>query len=277
MDLHVVLLTGGRTGIGREVAVQLMNRGVCVYSASRQKCEGVNNQDNAGEIIPIELDVNDEAATRAVVEQIINEKGHLDAVICNAGNGIAGAVEDTTIEEAKSQLETNFFGVVKTIQACLPVFRQQGYGKILATSSIAAVVSIPYQTFYSASKSALFSFMQALALEVKFFGIQCCTILPGDTNTEFTNSRKYTAASMSYRNRTVYAAKMRQAVLRMELDEMIGMEPSVVARKIVKEVMKKKMKSVVIPGIKNKVIYTLSNILPVKWKQWAVSKVYQED
>ncbi|MCD7899201.1 MAG: SDR family NAD(P)-dependent oxidoreductase [Bacteroides sp.] len=272
MNLKVVLLTGGRTGIGLEIATQLMNWNVCVYSASRQKCEAIQNPNGTGEIIPIQLDVNDETATHIIIEQIIKEKGRLDAVICNAGNGIAGSIEDTSTEEVKYQMETNFFGAVKTIQACLPIFRKQGYGKIMATSSVAAIVPIPYQAFYTAGKSALFSFMQALAMEVKPFGIQCCTVLPGDTKTEFTSCRKYTIASQS--PDSIYRERMKKAVQKMEKDELAGMESSYVARKMVKELVKKRMRSIVVPGMQYKLIYTLSNILPVKWRLWGISKVY---
>ena len=268
----VVLITGGRTGIGLEISTQLAHRGVKVYSASRQLCVGFQSTDGKGEIIPVQMDVNDEQQIAAAVARIVKENGRLDAVICNAGNGLAGAIEDCSSEEVRYQMETNFFGAVKTIQACLPVFRKQGSGKIIAVSSVAAIVPIPYQAFYSAGKSALFIFMQSLALEVAPFGIQCCTILPGDTKTEFTAMRKYTEASRM--PASGYAANMKKAVEKMEQDEQKGMESSFVAKKIVEQLFRKKMNVTVVPGIQYKFICWLFNLLPYKLRLLAVKIVY---
>lgn len=272
MDRQIVLLTGGSTGIGLEIALQLMNKNARVYSASRRPGNHQKSDSGEGEIIPVQLDINNEADTASLVDRILKENGKLDVVICNAGNGIAGAVEDTSIDEVRFQMETNFFGAVKTIQACLPLFRKQGKGKIIVTSSIAAIVPIPYQAFYSAGKSALSTFLQALALEVKPFGIQCCAVLPGDTKTDFTSSRKQTEASQE--NGSVYSVRMKKAIRKMEEDEKNGMKASFVARKIVNQVFRKRMKPIVIPGIQYKLIYSLFNVLPVRWRMWAVGKLY---
>lgn len=272
MAQKVVLLTGGSSGIGWEVARQLMNRGVRVYSASRRLGEAMKASQGEGEIIPVQLDVNNEEETARTIERILQESGHLDAIICNAGNGIAGAVEDTSPEEVKYQFETNFFGTVKTIQACLPVFRKQGYGKIMSTSSVAAIVPIPYQAFYSAGKSALLTFMQALSMEVKQFGIQCCTVLPGDTKTEFTSARKYTNASQH--SESSYATCMKKSVDKMIRDEENGMKASFVAREMVKQIMCRRMNSIVIPGMQYKLICSLFHLFPVRCRLWIVRQLY---
>ena len=272
METKVVLITGASAGIGLAAAVQLMNRGVKVYAASRRGGNSEKDANGVGEAVHVKMDVTSEEEIAAVVAQIIKENNRLDGVICNAGNGIAGAIEDTSSEEAKYQFETNFFGVVKTIQACLPVFRKQCYGKIVTTSSVAAIVPIPFQAFYSAVKSALLIYMQALTMEVKPFGIQCCTILPGDTKTDFTSARKYTKISES--GRSVYAKKMKSSVGKMEKDEQNGMSPDVVARSMVNQIMAKSMKAIVIPGIQYQIICWLFNRLPAKVSLWIVGKIY---
>jgi len=214
METKVVLITGASTGIGLSAALQLMNMGVRVYAASRRGGDTKKAENMGGELINVKMDVNNEAEIASVVAQILKENSRLDAVICNAGNGIGGSIEDTSEEEMRYQMETNFFGAVKTIQACIPVFRAQGYGKILTTSSVAAIVPIPFQAFYSAGKAALLIFMQALAIELKPFGIQCCTVLPGDTKTDFTSARKYTVASQL--TDSVYYQTMKTSVGKME-------------------------------------------------------------
>ncbi len=272
MNPQIILLTGASAGIGKATAKLLMENGVIVYGASRRGCEPRKAENGPGEIIPVIMDVNNENEIAAVIERIINEKGRLDALISNAGNGIAGSIEDTSSEEVKYQFETNFFGAVKTIQACLPVFRKQGYGKIITTSSVAAIVPIPFQAFYSAGKSALLVFMQALAMEVKPYGIQCCTILPGDTKTDFTSARKYTAASQS--PESVYYKKMKSSVGKMEKDEQNGMSPDIIASNMVKQLFRKNMKAIVIPGFQYQVICWLFNRLPVKLRLRIVGMLY---
>lgn len=272
MKQQIVLLTGGSSGIGLEVAYQLMNKGARVYSASRRLGTATKASQGNGEIIPVQLDINNEEETARVINRILLESERLDTVICNAGNGIAGAVEDTSTDEVKYQLETNFFGTVKTIHACLPVFRKQGYGKIMATSSVAAIVPIPYQAFYSAGKSALLTFMQALSLEVKQFGIQCCTVLPGDTKTEFTSARKYTEACRL--PDSAYATQMKKSVDKMIHDEETGMSSSFVAHKMVNQVMNKRMKAILIPGVQYQLICWLYNVLPVRLRLWIIGQIY---
>jgi len=272
MQNKVVLITGASAGIGLAAAELMMNKGMKVYAASRRGGVPQKASNGVGEIVHVKMDVNNEAEIASVVAQIVKENKVLDAVICNAGNGIAGSVEDTSSEEVKFQLETNFFGAVKTIQACLPVFRAQGYGKIITTSSVAAIVPIPFQAFYSAGKAALLIFMQALALEVKPFGIQCCTVLPGDTKTDFTAARKYTEASQL--TESVYYTKMKSSVGKMEKDEQNGMPPSAIATQMVNQLNSKNMNAIVIPGLQYKVICWLFNRLPVKLRLWVVGMLY---
>ena len=272
MKTKVVLITGASAGIGLSAAKQLMNKGVKVYAASRRGGINQKAQSGEGEIVHVKLDVNNEKEIATVVAQIVKENGKLDAVVSNAGNGIAGSIEDTSSEEVKYQFETNFFGSVKVIQACIPVFRKQGYGKIIATSSVAALVPIPFQAFYSAGKSALLVFMQALAIEVKPYGIQCCSILPGDTKTDFTAARKYTIASQS--SDSAYSAKMKKSVGKMEKDEQNGVDASKVALKIVNQIFKKRMKVSVVPGIDYKLICFLFNRLPAGLRLWVVGLLY---
>ena len=267
-----ILLTGGSAGIGLATAKLLMNKGYRVYSGSRRGGGEAQKSASGGEIIPLTLDVNDEESVKAAVQRIMTENSYLYAVISNAGNGIGGDAEQTTSDEVKFHLETNFFGSVKVIQACLPVFRQQNFGKIITVTSVAAVIPIPFQAFYSAAKAALQILMEALAMEVKPFGIQCCTILPGDTKTDFTSARKYTAASKN--EKSPYYSRMKKGVEKMEHDEQNGMKPEAVALQIVKQIEAKNMKSRVIPGFQYKAICALSSLFPSALRLKLINAVY---
>jgi len=272
MSQQIVLLTGASAGIGKAAAELLLKKGVIVYGASRSGGEPQEDIQSQGKIIPVKMDVNSEADIQAVVRQIIDTHGKLDVVIANAGNGVAGAIEETSIEEARYQFETNFFGVVKTIQACLPIFREQGYGKIITVSSLAGVIPIPFQTFYSSVKAALMLFMNGISIELKPFGIQCCTILPGDTKTAFTSARKYTQSSQN--EKSPYYQTMKRSVGRMEKDEQNGMSAEAVARPIVRQVMNNKMHTIYVTGIVNQLFYHLFNVLPTNFRLWIIGKLY---
>ncbi len=268
----VVWITGAGSGIGKEMAKQLMQQGACVYATSRSISSANREEFGTGKIIPVRMDVNSVDDLQRVMQYIMNEQGRIDAVVCNAGNGIAGSVEDTSDEEARYQMETNFFGTIKTIQTCLPVFRKQRQGKIMVTSSVAALVPIPYQAFYSAGKAAALLLLQALSMEVKPFGIQCCAVLPGDTRTGFTDARKMTVQSLS--PHSPYGAQTKTSVERMEQDELNGMNVSVVARAMVQQLLSRRMKPVIVPGIKYKAVCALLRIVPQQLKLWIVARVY---
>ena len=147
----VVLITGATAGIGQACAEHLASRGWRVFGAGRRATASITS--SGIEMLPI--DVDDEASVRTCVDAILGKTGRLDAVINNAGFSSRGAVEDTTIEAAKAQFETNFFGVLRVCRAVLPALRASGGGYIINISSLAGLVGLPFTGLYSASKFAL--------------------------------------------------------------------------------------------------------------------------
>ena len=148
----VVLITGGSSGIGKHAALALQKAGCTVYEMSRKDSIGLEG------IRHIRGDVTDEAQAAAAVREVVEREGRLDILINNAGFGISGAVEFTPPSEARRQFDVNFFGMVNMNKAALPIMRQQGGGRIVCMSSVAAPIAIPFQAYYSASKAALFFF-----------------------------------------------------------------------------------------------------------------------
>jgi short-subunit dehydrogenase len=268
IDQKIVLITGASSGIGLVTAVQLAEQGHIVYATSRRG----NSSVNLPNLHFVQADVNDKEQMKHIIELITTNNQKIDVVICNAGNGIAGAIEDCAIDEIRFQMETNFFGVVNTIQQCLPYLREQKTGKIIVISSLAAIFPIPYQAFYAASKAAAHILTQALSIEVKRFNIQVCSILPGDTKTNFTKARSFAKQAQS--PTSVYKEKMLASVAKMEHDELNGMKPEKVAKIIVNQVQAKKMGKVIIPGISNKLLYGLAHILPNKVLLALLHKMY---
>lgn len=268
----IVLLTGGSAGLGKATAELLMKSGYIVYSGSRRLSDPHTDALSKGEIIPLQMDVTDAKSVQSGVDRIVAERGRIDVVICNAGNGIAGSIEDTAEEEARFQMETNFFGTVNVLHAVLPVLRSQGEGKIITTSSVAGFIPIPYQGYYSASKAAVKILTQTLAIEMKHFGVQCCCVLPGDAKTDFTAARRFTEAAQS--PQSAYTERMKKAVDTMAHDEQNGMEPVEISRAILKQIKKKKMSLVVVPGISYKLISFIFRLVPNRFLLFVVDKLY---
>jgi NAD(P)-dependent dehydrogenase (short-subunit alcohol dehydrogenase family) len=165
------------------------------------------------------MDVDDDASVRAGMEQVVAEHGRVDAVVACAGWGLAGAVEQTPIAQAKEQFETNFWGSVRVVQAVLPSMRSQSGGRVVLVSSIGGIVGIPFQAFYSASKFAMEGYGEALAYEVAPFGIEVTLIEPGNVRTDFTGSRRHVEPPVGD---DTYTAMVAKAVGLMERDEADG-------------------------------------------------------
>ena len=256
------LVTGATSGIGFEVTKELSNKGYKVYGVARH----VRENDYA-EIIP--ADVSDEDQIEDVIRSIIDKEGHIDLLICNAGFGISGPVEYTKMEDAKRQFDVNFFGFFVCVKKILPYFREQGYGRIVVTSSVAGVISIPFQSFYSASKASINSLVLALRNEVGDFNIQVSAVMPGDTKTNFTAERE-----KDWGGENIYSGTVRRSIEKMEKDEQNGADASAVGRYIVKVAEKNHPKPIYTVGFGYKVLVVLSKILPARFVNYIVGKMY---
>jgi short-subunit dehydrogenase len=213
--MPVALITGATSGIGLACAGNMEHRGWTVYRASRSSAT-------------MPLDLRDDESVRRGVEGILAREGRIDALINNAGVALGGAIEDTSIEEAKELFEVNFFGALRVCRAVLPTMRKQGAGHIVNIGSIAGLIAVPYQGMYSASKFALEGYSESLRLEVRKFGIRVVLVEPGDHRTNLTTNRKMVTDSEHYR------PDCGRAVARMALDEQAGPDPAGVAKLVVK-------------------------------------------
>ena len=146
--MKVCVITGGSSGIGKYTAIELVRRGYTVYALSR-------HAGDAASVRYLTADVTRDADIRAAVDTVLRECGRIDLLINNAGFGISGAIEFTDTDAAIRQFDVNFFGAVRMCRAVLPILRKQGGGRIVNIGSVAGVVAIPFQAYYSAAKSAL--------------------------------------------------------------------------------------------------------------------------
>jgi NAD(P)-dependent dehydrogenase (short-subunit alcohol dehydrogenase family) len=189
---RVILITGASSGIGKCTAEHLAARGWRVFGTSR------SSRPDSPPVNGVEMicmDVDDDASVTRGVQQVLERAGRIDAVVNNAGVGWMGALEDTTIDEAKAQMETNFFGVLRVCRAVLPTMRQQRSGYIINMGSLAGIIGLPFSGTYSASKFALEGLSESLRFETRPFGIHVVIIEPGDFRTQMINTRRLAAAS----------------------------------------------------------------------------------
>ena len=201
-----VLITGASSGIGKATAEHLAERGWRVFGTSRSPRE-------AGDPPGVEfvvMDVCDSESVNHGIARVAAECGPLDAIVCNAGNSIFGAVEEVSIEAAQAQFETNFFGVLRVLRACLPAMRKAGQGRIVIVGSLAGRAPIPFQAHYSASKAALDALAGALRNELAGFGLHVSLVEPGDINTPFNEAMTWSTspADSAYREELDHTEKV---------------------------------------------------------------------
>ena len=217
---RVVLVTGASAGIGRATADLLAAQGWTVVGASRRGSGGVG-------WTGLVMDVDSDESVRSGVQVILAEHGHVEALVACAGWGLSGPVETTTIGEARSQVETIFWGCVRVASELLPAMRGQGSGRIVLLGSIGGLIGLPYQAYYSAGKFALEGWAEATAYEVAPFGVHVTLVEPGNVRSDFTANRRAVAAHPG-----PYGQRFHRAIGVMERDERGGADPRQVAEAV---------------------------------------------
>ena len=178
-----VLVTGCSSGIGEATAERLAGNGWTVYATARrpETLEGLA----AKGCKTLALDVTDEESMRAAVSAVEEAEGAVGVLVNNAGYTQSGAVEDVPMELVRRQFETNFFGLVRMCQLCLPKMRAQGWGRIVNVSSMGGRMTFPGGGYYHATKHAVEALSDALRFEVAGFGVGVTIVEPGLIRTRF--------------------------------------------------------------------------------------------
>jgi len=190
---NIALVTGASSGIGREIATLLAAQGYRVFGTSREP-------ERCGEIPGVKmlpLDVRSDGPISKCVQAVTVEAGGIDILVNNAGFLLLGALEEASSEEALQQFQTNFFGVVRMVNAVLPGMRERGHGRIINISSGAADFAMPCEGFYSASKAALNIYTEGLRQELKHTGVTASLVQPGFFVTGIRDNRKTAARRIS--------------------------------------------------------------------------------
>lgn len=229
----IALVTGASSGIGEATAQRLTRAGYKVYGTSRR---GAQAGQRAYEMLP--LDVTSDTSVEAVVASVMQLEGRIDLLVNNAGFGVAPAgAEESSIAQAQSIFDTNFFGVVRMTRAVLPHMRAQGAGRIINIGSVLGFVPMPYGALYAATKHAIEGYTESLDHELRNWGIHAVVIEPAYTKTPFdANLLEPDAKLDAYR-------EVRATVMRRIAEVMATADgPEVVAETVLKAAQARKPK-----------------------------------
>lgn len=219
----VALVTGASSGIGRVTARALAKAGYRVFGTSRKTVPDTDG------ITMLVCDVTDEASVQALVAEILAQADRIDLVVNNAGIGLLGAAEESSIPQAQRLFDVNVFGVARVVNAVLPVMRSQQGGRIINMSSLLGLIPAPFNAFYAATKHAIEGYSESLDHEVRASGIRVVLVEPGVTRTAFEEN-----LTRADRPSPVYASDRTRSELLMRKWVETGDAPEVVAATVVK-------------------------------------------
>jgi NAD(P)-dependent dehydrogenase (short-subunit alcohol dehydrogenase family) len=178
---QVALVTGASSGIGAAAARELVGAGFTVFGTSRKAAAG---EERDG-VVFLPLDVTDDDSVAGAVREVLDRSGRVDVLVNNAGLGIAGAAEESSIEQARALFDTNLFGSIRMTRAVLPQMREQGSGRVINVSSVLGLVPAPFGALYAATKHAIEGYSESLDHEVREYGIRVLLVEPAYTRTSF--------------------------------------------------------------------------------------------
>src|SRR5437899_11167108 len=181
LQYKTALVTGASSGIGEATAERLAMAGYKVYGTSRRAAKA---SQPSFELLP--LHVNSDESVEATIREVRRAEGRIDLRVNNAGFGVAPAgAEESSIEQARSIFDTNFFGIVRMTRAVVPHMRHQGSGRIINIGSVLGFLPAPYMALYSATKHAIEGYSESLDHELRTRGIRVSVVEPAYTKTQF--------------------------------------------------------------------------------------------
>lgn len=235
----VALITGASSGLGKQFAKALVKEGMVVYTAAR-RIEQMDDLQAVG-AIPLKMDITNDEQIQALVARIEEDHGGVDVLINNAGFGMYGAMEDTSIDDARYQFEVNIFGLARLTQLVIPSMREKKSGTIINISSMGGKVYFPLGSWYHATKHALEGWSDCLRIELDQFGINVVVIEPGAIKTEF--SDVMSGPMLERSGQGVYgklAAKLAETIEVSAKNTSAATDPQVITNLVIKAVRAKK-------------------------------------
>ena len=232
----VAVVTGSSSGNGFETSLLLAKNRFYTYATMRNLEKSARIKEIAKkDSLPIEvlqLDVTDDKSVTDAINVISNRQGRIDVLVNNAGYEQHGPVEELSMEEIKTQFETNFFGAVRVMKAVLPMMRKQRSGTIVNVSSIGGKIGVPLNSAYVGSKFALEGFSESMKYELEGFGIKVILIEPGAVNTNYLENSRQAEKAMNPDSPYAELSKMVSEGVRERFKETSSSSPTQVAEVI---------------------------------------------
>jgi len=260
---EVVFVLGGSSGIGLETVKKFINENYIVYNGSRSECPaaGVTN---------FTVDVANPETLSNAVEKILSEHGKIDIGIYCAGISIAAPAEKTTRDDYRYLFEVNMFGAAEFVRVVVPVMKAHNKGRLIFVSSLAGELPVPFEAYYSSSKAALNAYITEINIELNQYNIYATSIVPGGVRTEFTQKRKIYSDGEQVEN-------LDKATQTLATVEQQGLHAQRVAEAIYSQAHKKHPDIICVVGLKNKVQYAMSRVLPQKASVGVIKYMYKQD
>jgi NAD(P)-dependent dehydrogenase (short-subunit alcohol dehydrogenase family) len=218
-DRRVALVTGASSGIGQATAKSLHEKGFRVFGTSRRAVIESN-----GGVTMVICDVTDETSVTQAVDGVLAQTGRIDLLVNNAGIGLLGGAEESSVAQVQVLFDVNLFGVLRMTNAVLPSMRRNRHGRIVNIGSLLGVIPAPYSAHYAATKHALEGYSESLDHELRAFNIRVSVIEPAFVRTVFDqNGIEPDAAMQEYdRARAGVGALLRDVMPKADLPEVVA-------------------------------------------------------
>lgn len=246
--MKTVVITGASSGIGLDTAKLFAKNGFEVVNISRTPSPELSNN--------YLCDVSKEEEVKAAFDQIKQDYQQIDILINSAGYGISGATELISAVDTQQLFAVNVFGSLYCIRQALPMMKRGS--KIINIGSAMAFFPVPFRGLYAASKAAINSITYSLRMECAPFGVQACTICPGDVKTNFTKNRV-----KKFETNDRYGERVKNATQGVDWKENKRMDPAKVSHAIYKQAIKNKTRPMTIVGGKYKLLHFLMRFFPL--------------
>ena len=258
----VAIVTGASSGIGRFTAEALAKAGFTVFGTSRKPISSGPNG-----VTMLTADVTDDHSVKAFIDDVMAKAGRIDLVVNNAGIGLLGGAEESSIAQAQRLFDVNVFGVARVVNAVLPIMRKQKNGRIVNMSSILGVIPSPFNAFYASTKHAIEGYSESLDHEVRAFGIRVVLVQPGVTRTSF--EENLTRADQPL---PVYDSERAHSENLMRKWVADGDAPQIVADTVIRAATAKKPKLRYSAGKQSRQVSALRRFMP----EWIVDRAFRK-
>ncbi len=263
----VVWVTGASSGLGLATAQALAAQGHTVIAGARSF-----RRETEGHIRRLPLDVTRDDSAALFVQEAFRAAPRVDALVQCAGILMLGSCEETTVDEYRRIMETDFLGMVRMNSLVLPHFRAQGGGRIILFSSINGLLGIPFQSAYTAAKHAVEGYAECLAMETHRFGVQVCLVEPGDHRS---GSQAYRFHSAAMTEDSPYAADYADGTAVIHHDEQHGSDPANLGRRVASLLARKRMPARLrVASFDQRLAVWLHDLLPGRLNGWILRDYY---